>query len=158
MTTAANGNGHCYLNANSDCRQLRCNSARNILHIPELYLLLDNSKDVRGVVHSFSSGSKDMKAIMGYGLYVGINGIITFSREEDLLESVKQAPLERMLLETDAPYLTPKPYRGKINKPEYVRLVAEFLSNLKGVNPDIVAKITTNNVEELFGRTKDVSQ
>ena len=81
----------------------------------DFWAILDNSKDVRGVVHSFSSGSKDMKAIMGYGLYVGINGIITFSREEDLLESVKQAPLERMLLETDAPYLTPKPYRVKIN-------------------------------------------
>ncbi len=94
----------------------------------DFWAVLNNFDSVRGVVHSFSSGQKDMDSVLGYGLYVGINGIITFSREENMLETIRQAPLEKMLLETDAPYLTPKPYRGKINKPEYVRLVAEFLA------------------------------
>lgn len=124
----------------------------------DFWPILNNFNKVRGVVHSFSSTSKDMEAILGYGLYMGINGIITFSREEKMLEAIRQAPLEKMLLETDAPYLTPKPYRGKINKPEYVRLVAEFLAELKGVDLAHVAEITTNNVEELFGNAKDVLQ
>lgn len=124
----------------------------------DFWAILNNFKKVRGVVHSFSSSQKDMDAIMGYGLYVGINGIITFSNEEEMLEAIKQAPLERMLLETDAPYLTPKPYRGKINKPEYVGLVAKFLSDLKQVDVEQLANITLKSTKELFGNTKDVLQ
>ena len=124
----------------------------------DFWEVLSKFKKVRGVVHSFSSSQKDMDAIIGYGLYVGINGIITFSREEEMLEAIRQAPLEKMLLETDAPYLSPKPYRGKINKPEYVGLVAKFLSDLKRVDVEQVANITLRNTKELFGNTKDVLQ
>lgn len=124
-------------------------------HVREAYddfwPIFEKYKGVKGVLHSFTDSQENLEKALGYGLYIGVNGIITFSREEKMLESIKRAPLERILLETDAPYLTPKPFRGKINKPQYVRLVAEFLANLRGINLEEVAEVTTNNVKELFG-------
>lgn len=109
---------------------------------------------LRGVVHSFSSDICDLNEIIARdGLYVGLNGIMTFTKDEKQLESARNTPLSKLILETDAPYLTPKPLRGKINTPANVRLVAKFLSDLRKEPIGLLADQTTTNTEELFGIT-----
>ncbi len=108
-------------------------------------------KNVKGVVHSFSSSKEDVITILDQGFYVGINGIMTFTRDQAQLDAAKAIPSDRLLLETDSPYLTPAPLRGKINEPANVRLVAEFLAKLRGETLEDLAKKTTNNAQILFG-------
>lgn len=104
-----------------------------------------------GVVHSFSGTSADMKQILKrQELYIGLNGIMTFSTDKDQLNAAKLIPLEKLLLETDSPYLTPRPLRGKINQPENVRLVAEFLSDLRTEAESLLVDQTTTNAHKLF--------
>ncbi len=146
--------------------QLRLACANNlpvILHIrssktsptdafEDAFKLIDEFAGVRGVVHSFSGGVQLMRDIVGRGLAVGINGIVTFCRDDLVYEMVANIPLDRLLLETDAPYLTPEPFRGTINMPEHVRLVAEYVAKLRREAP--IAEIvhaSTNNAKQLFG-------
>lgn len=103
-----------------------------------------------GLVHSFTAGDQELDAILKRGLLVGVNGIITFTREQAQLESAKNIPLDKLVLETDAPYLTPKPYRGKICRPKHIVEVARFLSELRGEDLEQIASKTTNNAKELF--------
>jgi TatD DNase family protein len=84
------------------------------------------------------------------GFYLSFTGIITFKNAEPLREVVQKIPLERMLVETDSPYLTPVPHRGKRNEPAYVRWVAETIAQVKGIRVEEVAEITTRNVQDLF--------
>lgn len=125
------------------------------LHVREAFddfwPIFDQFKDLRGVVHSFSSDRATVDQIISRGLYVGLNGIVTFTKQQSQLDAVKAVPLDRILLETDAPYLTPKPFRGKVCKPEYVKLVALFLSELRGEPIEQVAEVTTNNAKKVFG-------
>jgi TatD DNase family protein len=113
--------------------------------------VLEQYDGVRGVVHSFSASTASLDKVLEYGLYIGLNGIMTFTSDQNQLESAKKVPIERLLLETDAPFLTPKPFRGKICEPKHLRVTAEFLSNLRGVSLDKIAKETTNNAKQLFG-------
>lgn len=106
---------------------------------------------IRGVAHSFSSNTKDLEAILERDLYVGLNGIMTFTKDQSQLEAAKRIPLEKLLLETDAPFLTPVPFRGTICEPKHVRTTAEFLSRLRGEPLETLAKTTTQNAQELFG-------
>lgn len=105
---------------------------------------------IRGVVHSFSSLIPDLDEILSRGLYVGLNGIMTFTKSQEQLKAAKKIPLNKLLLETDAPFLTPVPFRGKIGQPKYVRVTAEFLSELRGESLGMLATATTRNATELF--------
>jgi TatD DNase family protein len=87
---------------------------------------------------------------MELGLYIGVNGIATFAKNPDLSEVYRQIPIDNLVLETDSPFLTPSPLRGNINEPKNVRLVAEYLSSLRGENLEDLAAKTTNNARQLF--------
>lgn len=101
-----------------------------------------------GVVHSYTGSLQEVKQFLDLGLYIGFNGIITFARQYD--EIVREVPLDRILLETDAPFLTPEPYRGKRNEPAYVIEVAKKLAELKKESLEKVVEETTNNCKKLF--------
>ncbi len=116
----------------------------------ELFKIVDGYKNVRGVVHSFSSGVGELEGVISRGLYVGLNGIMTFTRDEKQLEAAKAAPLDKIVLETDAPFLTPKPFRGKMCKPQHTRVTAEFLSKLRSESLEELAKQTSQNADKLF--------
>lgn len=107
-----------------------------------------------GLIHCFSTGRELAEAAIELGMYISISGIVTFKKATDLQESVKALPLESLLVETDAPYLAPVPYRGKTNEPSYVRKTAEFIAELKGVPYETVAEVTTNNFFNLFSKVK----
>jgi TatD DNase family protein len=106
--------------------------------------------DVRGVIHCFTGNYEAARAYLDLGFYISFTGIITFKNAEPLRDVVRQVPLERMFVETDSPYLTPVPHRGKRNEPAFVRLVAETVAKIKGVSLEEVAQITTRNVGNLF--------
>lgn len=117
----------------------------------DFWPIFDNFMGLKGVVHSFSSNTQVLEQILSRGLHVGLNGIMTFTKDQSQLDAAKNVPLERLLLETDAPYLTPKPFRGKVCKPEHTKLVALFLSELRGEPLEVVASTTTSNAQTLFG-------
>jgi len=125
-----------------------------ILHVrdafEDFWPIWDEYKDLKGVVHSFSSSIEDAKEAIKRGLYIGLNGIMTFTRNSDQLEAAKYIPLDRLLLETDAPFLTPAPYRGKICEPKYVRTTGVFLAELRGETLEDLAEASTRNAKELF--------
>lgn len=116
----------------------------------DFWPILDNFKGIRGVIHSFTASTAVLDKVLTNGLYVGLNGIMTFTNNEDQLAAAKAVPLEKLLLETDAPFLTPVPFRGKICQPKFVRVTAEFLSNLRGDSLEELAAATTTNAEILF--------
>jgi len=110
----------------------------------------EGSSQVAGVMHCFTESLEVAKASMEEGFYISFSGIVTFKSAKDLQETCKQIPLERMLIETDSPYLAPIPNRGKTNEPSWVAHVAQFIADLKGISVDEVAKHTTNNFKTLF--------
>lgn len=116
----------------------------------DFWPIFDEYEGLKGVIHSFSSNEKDLEQILKRGLYVGLNGIMTFTKDEAQLAAAKAVPLDRLVLETDAPYLTPAPYRGTICKPKHVRVTAEFLADLRGESLEKLAEVTTNNAHMLF--------
>lgn len=125
-----------------------------IFHVRDAFddflALFDQFSGLRGVVHSFTADSKTLDKCLSRGLYIGLNGIMTFTKDEAQLEAAKKVPLDKLLLETDAPFLTPHPYRGTICEPKHIRLTAEFLSNLRGESLENVAARTTQNAISLF--------
>lgn len=106
---------------------------------------------IGGVVHSFSANRAELEQVLNRGLYVGLNGIMTFTKDDDQLAAAKHVPLERLLLETDAPFLAPKSRRGHICEPKDVLEVAEFLAVLRNEQLEHLAEVTSKNAEELFG-------
>lgn len=119
----------------------------------DFWPIFDEYKGVKGVVHSFSSGKDDVEQVLKRGLYVGLNGIMTFTKQVGQLEAAKAIPLDKMLLETDAPFLTPTPFRGKICESKYVRVTGEFLSSLRNESLETLAAVTTANAKQLFKLT-----
>ena len=105
-----------------------------------------------GVIHCFTAGPALAEAALELGFYIGVSGIMTFKKAEDLRETLRRVPLERLLVETDAPYLAPVPQRGKQNEPAYVVHTAAALAELKAVSTDELAAITTDNFYTLFTR------
>src|SRR5712691_1298997 len=103
-----------------------------------------------GVLHCFSSGRALAEAALDLGFYISISGIITFRNADELRAIVRDVPLERLLVETDAPYLAPVPYRGRRNEPAYVAATAACVAALKGIAPDELAAATTENFFRLF--------
>lgn len=116
----------------------------------DFWPIFDSYQGVRGAVHSFTATEADLTEVLKRGLYVGINGIMTFSKNDAQLAAAKAVPLDKLVLETDAPFLTPTPLRGKINEPKNVVLTAEFLSTLRGESLEELAAASTNNAETIF--------
>lgn len=122
-----------------------------IFHVREAFAdfwpIVSNFHTIRGVVHSFTDTEATLNRALAAGFFIGVNGIATFSKDKSVY---KKIPLNRLLLETDAPYLTPAPYRGKVNKPAYVRLVGECMGNLHSISLDDIARYTSHNATQLF--------
>lgn len=117
----------------------------------DLIPLLDNfSGRVRGAVHSFTDTVANLEKVLERGLSIGVNGIVTFNKDPELDRAYRVMPLDRIILETDAPWLAPKPYRGRPNQPSRIREIAEFLAVMKGVSFEAVAQQTTSNVLSLY--------
>ena len=107
--------------------------------------------DVRGVFHCFS-GSKELALwLVERGWYIGFTGVLTFKNARKAVETAQVLPLDRILIETDCPYMAPEPYRGRRNDSRYVPLVAEKLAELRGLTPEEAGSITTENARRLFG-------
>ncbi|MFY9461866.1 MAG: TatD family hydrolase [Candidatus Sungiibacteriota bacterium] len=102
-----------------------------------------------GIIHFFSGTKEDAKELLGLGFSFSFGGVITFARDYD--EVIKYLPLDRILLETDAPYVAPTPHRGKRNEPAYVIEVAKKIAELKGLSFEEIAAKTTDNAQKLFG-------
>ncbi len=128
-----------------------------IFHVREafddFFAIYDQFSGLRGVVHSFTADTTTLDKILARGLYIGLNGIMTFTKEAAQLEAAKTVPLSKLLLETDAPFLTPVPFRGRICEPKYVRATGEFLATLRGETLESLAAATTHNAQTLFGIT-----
>lgn len=120
----------------------------------DFWAVLDRYPEVRGVLHSYTDSAENLQKALKRNLYIGVNGIATFSKDPAQLEVYRSVPLQKLLLETDAPFLTPVPYRGSINEPKRVRTIAEFLANLRGEDRELLASVTTNNARQLFGLIK----
>jgi TatD DNase family protein len=103
-----------------------------------------------GVLHTFSGDLDMAERAIDLGFYISISGPVTYKNARQLPEIVRALPLDRLLVETDCPFLTPHPHRGKRNEPAYVRLVAERIANLKGIALDDLAKATSENAHVLF--------
>jgi len=103
-----------------------------------------------GVIHSFTATKKELDEILARGLYVGLNGIMTFTKNAGQLTAAKAVPRNRLLLETDAPFLTPAPQRDTICEPKHVRVTAKFLAELRGETLADIAAATTRNAQLLF--------
>jgi TatD DNase family protein len=117
----------------------------------DFWRIMDDYSGIRAVVHSFSSGGKQMDRIVDKGWYVGLNGIMTFTRDQAQLEAAKLVPKDRLLLETDAPFLTPEPFRGQVCEPKHTKATAEFLAALRDESLEELAAGTTANAVNLFG-------
>jgi TatD DNase family protein len=117
-----------------------------------LTILEDEGTDgLPGILHCFSAGPEVAERCFRLGFHVGLGGVLTFKNARALQETAKELPLDRIVLETDAPYLAPHPHRGRRNEPAYVALVAERLAELHGRAPVEIAEITTANARALFG-------
>lgn len=104
---------------------------------------------IKGVIHSFSGSLETAKIYIKMGYLLGINGVITFKNSK-LKEVIKELPLEHLVLETDSPYLTPEPFRGKPNEPARIKEIATFISELKGISLEELARITNENIMRIF--------
>ena len=117
---------------------------------PDIFGILDNFPNLKGVFHSFSDSESNLKEVLRRDFYIGINGLATFANLSCYKNLKKNIPLEKILLETDAPFLTPVPKRGIINEPAYVKFVASWLSEKLGKNIEEIERRTTENVRNLF--------
>jgi TatD DNase family protein len=118
----------------------------------EIARILHEERATAGVLHCFSSGRALAEAALDLGFYISISGIVTFRNAEDLRGIVRDVPLDRLLVETDAPYLAPVPYRGRRNEPAYVATTAAAVAALKDIEPAALAATTTDNFFRLFGK------
>lgn len=110
----------------------------------------EQADQVGGVMHCFTEDWAMAEQALALNFYISISGIVTFKNAGQVAEVAQKVPLDRLLIETDSPYLAPVPYRGKQNEPQYVKLVAEKIAELRGVSSDVIAKHTTENFARLF--------
>lgn len=115
----------------------------------------EGADQVRGVMHCFTETWEMAKAALDLGFYISFSGIVTFRNAEELREVARQVPDDRLLVETDAPYLAPVPHRGKGNHPAWVRDVAVKVAEVRGSDLETIAALTTHNYQQLFGALKD---
>jgi len=115
-----------------------------------LRLIQENPVSKKGVAHSFTGSTETASVLLEMGWYIGVNGIISFKNAKNVQEMVRNVPLDRILLETDAPYLAPTPFRGKANAPVHIPIIAACLAELLDVSLEEVAEQTTQNAHQLF--------
>lgn len=109
------------------------------------------ARPIRGVLHSFTDSIENLERAVRHNLYIGVNGIATFTKKPEQQAMHRAIPLTHLLLETDAPFLTPVPYRGTICEPYHIRTIAEFLAGQRHESLDDIAAVTTGNARQLFG-------
>ena len=119
-------------------------------YIDMLAILKQSQNKARGVVHCFAGDQALAKEFLLIGIKVSFTGVVTFKNAKQLQETVKSVPLESMMVETDAPYIAPEPFRGKRNEPAYVEYIAKKIAEIKGVDFSEVQKVTNTNAKELF--------
>ncbi|NEW62096.1 YchF/TatD family DNA exonuclease [Granulicatella sp. zg-ZJ] len=116
----------------------------------DTYRILKSEMFYGGIMHSFSGTVEDMYRFLDLGMHISLSGVVTFKKAVDLHDVAKKVPLDRLLIETDAPYLAPVPFRGKRNEPSYVRFVAEKIAELRECSIQEIAEATMKNAKELF--------
>lgn len=116
----------------------------------DFWPVLDEFQDIRGVMHSFTDTDVNLQKAIIRGLYIGVNGYSTFTKDESQKAMFAAIPIEKMLLETDAPFLTPVPFRGKVNEPAFVRNIAEYQGMIHKISFEKIATVTTTNACALF--------
>src|SRR3990167_119369 len=127
-----------------------------VIHVrdadPDLINILRTEKvsDRTGVIHCFTGNYETARKYLDLGFYISFSGIATFKKSEEIRDAAKKIPGDRLLIETDSPYLAPVPLRGKTNEPAYVKYVAETIADTRGVSPEKIAEVTTENAERLF--------
>ena len=121
-------------------------------HFETLNILKEHNKNSKAIMHCFSGSYEFAKECIKEGIYISLGGVVTFKNAKKTKEVAKNIPLEYLVLETDDPYLAPVPYRGKENKPSYVKYVAEEIASLRGILPEEVAHKTTENALKIFPR------
>ncbi|CAL4321838.1 Uncharacterized metal-dependent hydrolase YcfH [Buchnera aphidicola (Periphyllus testudinaceus)] len=126
------------------------NSGKDIIEI----LKKNKSKNLKGVLHSFNDSLEIALKLLEMGFYISISGMITFKNSPLIRSIIKHIPLNRLLLETDSPYLTPVPYRGKENQPSYIYYIAKYISNLIKIDIEELSYITKKNFFKLFQLNK----
>jgi TatD DNase family protein len=109
-------------------------------------------REVPGVLHCFSGSVETAKILLDMGFYLGFDGPITFKNARKAPDVIRMCPLDRLLVETDSPYMAPVPHRGHRNEPAYVKYVVEEMARLKEISPEEMARITTENAQRLFGK------
>lgn len=129
------------------CREAYCDALR-ILEEEQI-------KKVGGVMHCWAGSPGDAEHALSLGMYLGFGGTVTYKKADNVRESVALAPMDRILLETDAPFLSPVPYRGKRNEPSYIPIIAEAIAQIKNTSIEEIARITTENALRLFPRLAD---
>ena len=110
----------------------------------------EQARDAGGVMHCFTEDWEMAQAALDMGFYISMSGIVTFKNAKQVQDVAARVPLDRLLIETDSPYLTPTPYRGKSNQPGYVRYVADHVAQLRGIPVEQLAEATTDNFFRLF--------
>lgn len=110
----------------------------------------EHVEDIGGIMHSFNLTPEWQERFLNLGMHISYSGVLTFKNAPEVKESAKRVPLDKVLIETDSPYLSPMPYRGKRNEPSYVRFVAEEFAELREMPLEEIAKITTHNANKLF--------
>lgn len=120
----------------------------------EVFDTISKSPVRKGVIHCFSGDARLACAYVEMGFYIGIGGVVTYDKTGQLQSVVDSIPLDRILLETDAPYLTPAPYRGKRNESQYLSYVVDAIAKIKNISADDVCNQTTQNVRKLFPRIR----
>ncbi|MGN0798508.1 MAG: TatD family hydrolase [Christensenellales bacterium] len=127
-----------------------------VFHVREamgdfLEVIRKNKPLYGGLVHSFNGSVEVAKELLAMGFYFSFNGIATFKNANNVLKVIEFLPMDRILIETDSPYLAPVPHRGEINRPSYVRLVAQKVAEIKNISEEFVINQTKENTEKLFG-------
>lgn len=118
----------------------------------------ERAGQVGGILHCFTESWEVAEAALDLGFHISLSGIVTFKNALVVKEVARRVPLDRLLIETDAPYLAPVPYRGKLNQPGYVRYVAEEIAKLRGISCEEVASATTENFFRLFPQVRETFQ
>lgn len=117
----------------------------------EIFSILEDYRGkIRGVLHCFTGGAEEAKKVVDLGLFVGFTGLITYKNNDHILEALEWLPMDRILVETDSPYLAPIPVRGQVNEPANVRYTAEKIAEVKKLSFEEVARVTSENARSLF--------
>jgi TatD DNase family protein len=111
----------------------------------------ENISEKRGVIHCFTGTFETAKRYLDLGFYISFSGIVTFKKSDELRAAAAGVPADRILIETDSPYLAPVPFRGKPNEPAYVKHVAETVAEVRGLKTEELASLTSENATRLFG-------